>query len=105
MKAFGYEFAHLDESHVEDLQSLEREQAIYTDHWSDGFEDFRHVRIAMSDDEITEYFRSLVAYDMFLGSSATLAKDVPGIPADVAARADAYHLETIDGELLGPPWH
>ena len=105
MKAFGYEFAHLDESHVEDLQSLEREKAIYTDHWIDELDDFRHVRIAMSDEEIAEYLRSMVAYDLFLGSPAGPAKDVPGIPADIAARADAYQLKTTDGGITGRPWY
>jgi hypothetical protein len=105
MNAFGHEFTYLDESHVNDLMSLEREKAIYSDHWIDGLDDFRHVRIALTDEEIAEYVRSMIAFDRFLGSDAEWARDVPGIPADIAERADSYMGHTRDGESFGPPWH
>ena len=105
MRIFGHEFSHLDEAHIEDLGSLEREKAIYSDHWIDGLDDFRHVRIVLTDEEIAEYVRSMIAFDRFLGSSAVWARDVEGIPSDIAARADAYSAPTRDGEVLGPPWH
>lgn len=105
MLIFGYEFEHLDEGHIQDLLSLHREKAIYTDHWIDGLDDFRHVRIVLTDEEISEYARSMVAFDRFLGSSAQWAADVPEIPRDIAARADSYAMETRDGEVNGPPWH
>jgi len=105
MQIFGHDFIHLDESHIEDLGSLEREKAIYSDHWIDRLDDFRHVRIALTDEEMAEYVRSMIAFDLFLGSSASWARDVAAIPADIAARADSYSIHTRDGETLGPPWH
>jgi hypothetical protein len=45
------------------------------------------------------------AFDLFLGGKARWARDVKGIPDDIAMRADAYHGPTRDGKTLGPPWH
>jgi hypothetical protein len=105
MRVFGYEFEHLDDAHIEDLLSLEREGAIYTDHWIDGLEDFRHVRIPFTNEEISEYIRSMRALDLFLGSGAEWAREVAGIPNDIALRADEYCGKLKDGTNLGPPWH
>lgn len=105
MKLLGYEFERIRESHVRDLESLEREGAIYADHWIDGLNDFRHVRIKLTQEEAAEYARSLWAYDLFLASDAKWARDVEGLPADVAERADSYVVTTVDGETHGPPWH
>jgi hypothetical protein len=55
MKIFGHNFLHIADSHLEDLLSLEREQAVYTDHWIDGLDDFRHVRIPFTEDEVKEF--------------------------------------------------
>lgn len=85
MNVFGHEFENLDEAHVYDLMSLEREKAVYSDHWIDGLNDFRHVRIVLADEEVREYVRRMIAFDRFLGSSAEWASDVPGIPSDIAA--------------------
>ena len=105
MKIFGRHFRHLDDHHLQNLLSLEREKAIYADHWIDGLDDFRHVRIALTDSELVEYVRSMEAYDLFLGSGARWAREVKGIPTDIAARADGYQASTRDGKELGPPWH
>jgi hypothetical protein len=105
VKIFGHEFRHLDDAHLEQLLSLERERAIYADHWIDGLDDFRHVRIALTDGEVNEFVRSMSAPDLFLGSSAKWARNVRGIPADIAARADSYCSSTKDGQTLRPPWH
>jgi len=105
MRIFGYEFAHIDDSHIRDLESLERERAIYSDHWIEELNDFRHVRIRFTPQEVNEYVRSVKALDDFLGSGATWAREVPGIPADIAERADSYSVRTIHGKTYGPPWH
>ena len=105
MNVFGHRFAHLDDEHIENLLSLEREKSIYTDFWIAELDDFRHVRIRLTDPEIAEFVRSMKAWDLFLGSNATWAREVKGIPADIAARADSYHITTIDGKTSGPPWH
>ena len=40
MKIFDHDFEALDDSHIEDLLQLEREGAIYTDHWFDDLGGF-----------------------------------------------------------------
>lgn len=105
MKIFGHEFENLDEAHITDLMSLEREKAVYSDQWVDGLDDFRHVRIALNDAEITEYVRSMKALDLYRAGNSEWARDVPGIPHDIALRADTYQIKTLDGETIGPPWH
>jgi len=106
MKIFGHDFVNLDIGSLDDLRSLERENAVYSDQWIDGLDDFRHVRIPFSNEEIAEYVRSMKAFDLFLGVDAQWARDVEGIPADIAARADAFHgYNSETGEKLGPPWH
>ncbi|BCH27641.1 PD-(D/E)XK nuclease domain-containing protein [Mesorhizobium sp. L-8-3] len=105
MRIFGYDFTHIDESHLEDLGTLERERAIYADHWIEELHDFRHVRIRLTESEVTEYVRAMKAMDTFHGSGATWARDVPTIPSDIAERADSYSIRTRDGKTYGPPWH
>jgi hypothetical protein len=106
MKLFNHEFQELDESHIRDLFSLEREGVVYDDHWIDDLNDFRHVKITLTQDEIQEYVRSLWAYEIFLRAGAPLrAADVPGIPPDIAERADLYVIHTSDGGTEGPPYH
>jgi hypothetical protein len=105
VKIFGHQFKHLDDETLAELMSLEREQAIYSDHWIDGLDDFRHVRIGLTHDEMEEYVRAMAAFDRFRGSSAKWARNVRGIPSDIAARADSYCIRTRDGQQLGPPWH
>ena len=96
MKIFGHEFEHLDDEAINDLMSLEREKVIYSDQWVDGLDDFRHVRIRLNDAEIGEYVRSMKAFDLFLGCNSAWARDVPGVPPDIAARADnSQRAETV----------
>ena len=102
---FGYTFDKLDEDHLQDLLSLERERAIYSDHWIDELHDARHVRIRLSDTEALEYARSMKALDLFRGAKCRWARDVDGIPKDIAARADTYQMHLRDGGTIGPPYH
>jgi len=104
--AFGKNFQRLDDHHLEELFSLEREQAIYADHWIDELKDFRKVRIPFTPGEGTEYVRALWAYELFLrAGSPNRAAQVKKIPRDIAQRADNYILHTRDGLTLGPPYH
>lgn len=106
MRIFGRDWIEIDEEAVRDLWSLEREGTIYTDHWQDHLNDFRHVQIKFTPEEIEEYVRSYGAYELFLrAGSPESASDVPEIPADIAERADSYVLRTGDGKMLGPPYH
>ena len=106
MRIFGKDWTAVDHSVMEELWTLEREGAIYTEHWQEHLSDFRHVRIKFTDDEKEEYVRSLWAYEMFLrAGSPPFAKDVPDIPIDIATRADEYTLVLRDGHTEGPPYH
>ena len=69
MKIFGYKFKNLDDEHVRELLSLERECAIYGDFWIDSRHDFRHVRIKLTDAEVAEYVRSMKALDLLLSNN------------------------------------
>jgi REase_DpnII-MboI len=106
MRVFGHDFIELDEVHIHELLSLEREGAIYSDQWIDELNDFRHVRFVLTKAEIDEYVRSLWSYELFLRSGQpSRAAEVESIPADIAARADAYSIHTQEGDRLGPPYH
>ena len=105
MKYFGYDFELLDENHQRDLLHLEREGAIYSDHWIDRLNDFRHIRIKLTPEEIKEYVRSSWAYELFLrAGQPEKASEVEGIPEDIADRADSYTMVTEDGKSE-TPWH
>ena len=101
---FGKEFTTLEREHLSDLETLERERAIYTDHWIDEVGDFRHVRIPFTQEEIAEYVRRVSAFDLFLQSGARTAAEVAGIPEDIASDADTYTLRLGDGRELAP-WY
>ncbi len=106
MRIFQYDFEFLPEEHIQDLLALQREGAVYTDQWIDAIGDFRHVRIRFSRAEIEEYVRSLWAYELFIRAGRPpRAADVPGIPDDIAGRADTYVLDRVDGSTWGPPYH
>jgi hypothetical protein len=103
MKIFGYDFEVLDDSFMEDLLQLQREGAIYTDHWFDELHDFRHIRIKLTPEETQEYARSLYALELFYrAGSPPKASDVPDIPPDIAERADSYVLQMRDGKTITP---
>ena len=108
-RAFGKDFTCLDDSHLKDLRSLERESAIYSDHWIGDLQDFRHVRVVFAPNEVKEYVRSLWAYELFLrAGSPPHASKVRGIPKDIGKRADSYaygEIVTKSGHRLPTPWH
>jgi len=85
---------------------LEREGVIYSDHWVDDLEDFRHVRITFTPEEAKEYARRTFAYELYLRAGRPeWAKDVPGIDIDIAQDADSYSLFLQDGKVIPPPCH
>ena len=106
MRVFGREWIEIDDDVIGELWALEREGSIYVDHWQDHLNDFRHVRIKFTKDEIEEYVRSLWAYETFLrADSPPWARDVPEIPPDIAKRADEYSVTSVDGHQEGLPHH
>ena len=106
MRVFGKEWTCLDDEDINQLWTLEREGVIYADLRQDHLNDFRHVRIRFTKDEIEEYVRSLWAYEAFLrADSPPWARDVPEIPPDIAKRADEYSITFVDGHEEGPPHH
>ncbi|MHB1326169.1 MAG: PD-(D/E)XK nuclease domain-containing protein [Thermoleophilia bacterium] len=104
--AFGYEFTHIPDFVRDDLSSLERENVLYTDHWIDELDDFRHVRIRLTEEEARDYARRTWAYELFLRAEhPEWARDVDGIDEDVARDADSYSSNRVDGTIIPPPWH
>jgi hypothetical protein len=98
---FGKNFGMVSDSQVSDLRTLERESAIYSDHWIDAIGDFRHVRIQFTPDEVKEYVRSMYSIELWLrAGKPTPVSEVKGIPEDIARRADKYEMVTRDGKLL-----
>lgn len=105
-RAFGYVYTHLPEHVRESLGSLEREGAIYADCWVEEFDDFRHVRIAFTAKEAQDYARRAYAYELFIrAGQPSLAASVEGIDPDIAAEADSYSLESVDGATIPAPVH
>ena len=103
--AGGRTFTHIPEHVRQDLDTLERECAIYTDHWIDEIGDFRHIRVPFTPDEREEFVRRSWAYELFLSAGEPYwAADTPGIDEDVAKEADAYEMHTRDGAVFGPPY-
>jgi hypothetical protein len=101
---FGYTFTHLPEHFCEQFLSLEREGAIYDDHWIDEITDIRHVRIPFTPGEIADYARRLWAYELYLrAGNPKWARLVPGIDKDVARDADTYSPVLKDGTRIPPP--
>ena len=89
------EFTHIPEHVRQDLETLDRECAIYTDHWIEEVGDFRHVRIDFTEEERDEFFRRSWAFELFLrAGSPALAAETPGIDDDVARDADSYSLHS-----------
>lgn len=104
--AFGREYTTVPDHVRVDLDSLQREGAIYADQWVEELGDFRHVRIAFTEAERIEYARRSWAYELWLrAGTPRWARDVPGIDLDVAHDADTYVMHTRSGESFGPPYH
>ena len=104
--AFGKEFTHVPEHVRQDLESLERECAIYADHWIEEVGDFRHVRIDFTPEERDEFSRRSWAYELFLRADYPVwAAETPGIDEDVASDADSYTMHFRDGREIPPPNH
>lgn len=106
IEAFGYVFTHVPEHVLDDLGSLEREGAIYSDQWVEELGDFRHVRIGFTEEECKEFARRSWAYELWIRANMPeWVRDTPGIDQDIANEADSYVMNTRDGESFGPPYH
>ncbi len=103
--ALGRRFELIPEHVRQDLETLERECAVYADFWIDELGDFRHVRIDFTPKERSEFVRRSWAYELFLGADVTWASEVPGIDKDVAEDADTYSAVLRDGREINPPYH
>ena len=103
--AFGRTFTDIPDHVRQDLETLEREGVIYTDHWIEEIGDFRHVRIDLTAEERSEFARRSWAYEMLLRSDATWARDVEGLDEDIAEGADSYSVLLQDGSELKRPYH
>ena len=103
--AFGRTFTHIPEHVRQDLETLERESVVYSDHWIEEVDDFRHVRIDFTPEERDEFARRSWAYELFLRVEPTWAAEVPGIDEDIAQDADAYSAVLTDGTEVKPPYH
>ena len=100
------EFTHIPEHVRQDLETLEREGAIYADHWIDEVGDFRHVRIEFTPDEREEFARRSWAYELFLRAEQPYwAAETPGIDADIAREADTYSMRLRNGTIIPAPYH
>jgi len=64
---FGRNFNHLQQAHLDELRTLERDGAVYTQFWNEDLDKFAFCRIQFEPDEIVDYVDSLYAYDEFLG--------------------------------------
>ena len=106
MPKYNKEFTHIPDHVRQDLETLTRECAVYTDFWIDEIEDFRHVRIDFKPDEREDFFRRSWAYELFLRADClTWASETPGIDAQVAKDADTYLGYLRDGTVIPPPYH
>ena len=102
---FGRTFTHIPEHVRQDLETLERECVVYSDHWIEEVGDFRHVRIDFTTEEREEFVRRSWAYELFLRAELPWAADVPGIDEDIAQDADTYSPLMRDGRKINPPYH
>lgn len=104
--AWNKEFTHIPEHVRQDLETLQRESAIYADHWIEEVGDFRHVRIEFTPEEMEEFARRSWAYELFLRAGhPNWAAEIPGIDEDIAKDADTYSLKLRDGTIIPPPYH
>ena len=100
------EFTHIPDHVRDDLDSLSRECAVYTNHWIEEVGDFRHIRIDFTPEERDEFFRRSWAYELFIRAGyPTWAAETPGIDEDIAHDADTYSAVLRDGTEILPPYH
>ena len=104
--AYDKKFMHIPEDVRQDLETLDRECAVYTDFWIDEIGAFRHVRIDFTPEEREDFFRRSWAYELFLRADRpTWAAETPGIDVQVANDADTYSMHHVDGTEIPPPNH
>src|SRR6266513_1889813 len=104
--AFDREFTHIPEHVRQNLDTLDRESAIYSDQWIEEIGDFRHLRIRFTDDERAEFARRSWAFELFIRAGhPKWARTTPGIEPDIAADADTYSPHARDGTVIPPPYH
>ena len=104
--ALGKKFTHIPEHVRQDLATLERECAVYANHWIEEVGDFRHIRIDFTAEERDEYVRRCWAYELFIRADyPTWAVETPGIDEDIANDADTYTMVLRDGSTIPPPYH
>lgn len=104
-QSFGYLFTHIPEFVRDSVESLEREGVLYSDHWVDELDDFRHVRINFTPEEASEYVRRAWAYELWIRAGhPEWSRDVDGIDKDVADDADTYSPQLKDGTIIPPPY-
>ena len=103
--AWNREFTRIPDHVRQDLETLEREGAIYADHWIEEVGDFRHVRIEFTPDEREEFARRSWAYELFLrADQPNWATETPDIDEDIAKEADTYSPRLRDGTIIPPPY-
>ena len=89
--AYDKKFTHIPEHVRQDLETLDRVCAVYTDFGIDEIGAFRHVRIDFTPEEREDFFRRSWVYELFLRADRpTWAAETPGIDAQVAHDADTY---------------
>ena len=104
--AYDKEFTHIPDHVRQDLDTLTRECAIYTDFWIDEIGDFRHVRIDLTPEEREDFFRRSWSYELYLRADCpTWAAEARGIDREVAQDADSYSMRLVDGTTIPPPNH
>ena len=104
--AFEKEFTHIPDHVRQDLETLTRECAVYTDFWIEEIGDFRHVRIDLTLEEREDFIRRSWDYELFLRAGGPMwAADTPGIDPEVANAADTYTMQLVDGTEIPPPNH
>ena len=84
--AFGRTFTHIPEHVRQDLETLQRESVVYSDHWIEEVDDFRHVRIDFTLEERDEFARRSWAYDGGGCYAIRLLASTASVQADVCER-------------------
>src|SRR5205814_9592547 len=89
--AFGREFTHIPEHVRQNLDTLDRESAIYSDQWIEEIGDFRHLRIRFTDDERVEFARRFWAFELFIRAGhLNWARTTPWVEPHIVSEAETY---------------